>query len=94
MATMTNRPRLTSAQFLSAHRRALETISDLFAAVEGMPVLAAADPTTMKHFFDELADVQATTSQRARRSSSRALNACRVKLVRGEDARRSPPKAT
>ncbi|MCY2977234.1 MAG: hypothetical protein NTU79_01035 [Planctomycetota bacterium] len=62
---MTNRPRLTSAQFLSAHRRALETISDLFAAVEEMPVLAAADPTTMKHFFDELADVQATAAKLA-----------------------------
>ena len=65
MATMTNRPRLTSAQFLSAHRRALETISDLFAAVEEMPVLAAADPTTMKHFFDELDDVQATAAKLA-----------------------------
>ena len=65
MATMTNRPRLTSAQFLSAHRRALETISYLFAAVEEMPVLAAADPTTMKHFFDELDDVQATAAKLA-----------------------------
>ena len=63
MPTMTNRPPLTSAQFLSAHRRALETISDLFAAVEEMPVLAAADATTMKHFFDELDDVQATAAK-------------------------------
>lgn len=60
MPTMTNRPRLTSAQFLGAHRRALETISDLYAAIEEMPILAAAEPSTMKHFFDELADVQAT----------------------------------
>ncbi len=58
MPTMTNRPRLTSAQFLGAHRRALETISDLYAAVEEMPILAASDPSTMKQFFDELADVQ------------------------------------
>ena len=65
MPTMTNRPRLTSAQFLSAHRRALETISDLHAAIEEMPILAAADPTTMKHFFDELADVQATAAKLA-----------------------------
>ena len=57
---MTNRPRLTSAQFLGAHQRALETISDLYAAIEEMPILAAADPATLKHFFDELADVQAT----------------------------------
>ena len=65
MPTMTNRPRLTSAQFLSAHRRALETVSDLYAAIEEMPVLAAADQTTMKHFFDELADVQATAAKLA-----------------------------
>ena len=65
MATSTNRPRLTSAQFLSAHRRALETISDLFAAVEEMPVLAAADPKTMKLLFDELANMQATTAKLA-----------------------------
>ncbi len=51
MPTMTNRPRLTSAQFLGAHRRALETISDLYAAIEEMPILAAADPTTMKRFL-------------------------------------------
>ncbi len=63
MPTMTNRPLLTSAQFLGAHRRALETISDLYAAVEEMPVLAAADPNTMKRFFDELADVQATAAK-------------------------------
>ena len=65
MPTMTNRPRLTSAQFLGAHRRALATVSDLYAAIEEMPVLAAADPTTMKHFFDELADVQATAAKLA-----------------------------
>ncbi len=51
--------RLTSAQFLGAHRRAGD-ISDLYAAVEEMPILAASDPSTMKQFFDELADVQAT----------------------------------
>jgi hypothetical protein len=67
MPTMTNRPRLTSAQFLSAHRRALETVSDLYAAIEEMPILAAADPTTLKHFFDELADVQNTTAKLAQR---------------------------
>ena len=65
MPTMTNRPRLTSAQFLSAHRRALETISGLYAVVEEMPMLAAADPTTMNQFFDELADVQATAAKLA-----------------------------
>ncbi len=65
MPTMTNRPRLTSAQFLGAHRRALETISDLYAAIEEMPILAAADPSTMKRFFDELADVQATAAKLA-----------------------------
>ena len=65
MPTMTNRPRLTSAQFLGAHRRALATVSDLYAAIEEMPVLAAADPTTMKHVFDELADVQATAAKLA-----------------------------
>jgi hypothetical protein len=65
MPTMTNRPRLTSARFLGAHRRALETISDLYAAVEEMPILAAADPSTMKLFFDELADVQATAAKLA-----------------------------
>ncbi len=65
MRTMTNRPRLTSAQFLSAHRRALETISDLYAAVEEMPILATSDPATMKRFFDELADVQATATKLA-----------------------------
>ena len=65
MQTMTNRPRLTSAQFLGAHRRTLETISALYAAVEEMPVLAAADPNTMKRYFDELADVQATAAKLA-----------------------------
>ena len=65
MPTMTNRPRLTSAQFLGAHRRALEAVSDLYAAIEEMPILAAADPATLKHFFDELADVQATTAKLA-----------------------------
>jgi hypothetical protein len=65
MPTMTNRPRLTSAQFLGAHRRALETVSDLYAAIEEMPIHAAADPNTMKRFFDELADVQATAVELA-----------------------------
>jgi imidazole glycerol phosphate synthase subunit HisF len=65
MPNMTNRPRLTSAQFLGAHRRALETISDLHAAIEEMPILAASNPTTMKHFFDQLADVQATAAKLA-----------------------------
>ena len=65
MPTMTNRPRLTSAQFLSAHRRALEAVSELYASIEVIPILAAADPTTMKRFFDELADVQATTAKLA-----------------------------
>ena len=65
MPTMTNRPRLTSAQFLGAHRRALETISDLYAAIEEMPILAASNPTTMKLFADELADVQATAAKLA-----------------------------
>ena len=60
MATMTNPPRLTSAQFLSAHRRALATISDLYAAIEELPNDAAADPATMKRVFNELAIVQAT----------------------------------
>jgi len=63
MATLTNRPRLTSAQFLSAHRRALATISDLYAAIEEMPNDAAADPATMKRVFDELAIVQATAEK-------------------------------
>ena len=54
MPTMTNRPRLTSAQFLGEHRRSLEAVSDLYAAIEEMPILAAADPATLKHFFDEL----------------------------------------
>ncbi len=63
MPNMTNRPRLTSAQFLSAHRRAHQSVSDLYAAIEEMPILAAADPTTMKRFFDELADVQATAAK-------------------------------
>ena len=65
MPTMTSRPRMTSAQFLSAHRRTLEAVSDLYAAIEEMPILAAADPTTMKRFFDELADVQATAAKLA-----------------------------
>ncbi len=65
MPTMTNRPRLTSAQFLSAHRRALEAVIDLYAVIEEMPILAAADPATLKHFFDELADVQATAAKLA-----------------------------
>ena len=60
MPNPTKRPRLTSARFLTAHRRALETLSDLYEAIEEMPVLAAADPTTMKQFFDDLANVQAT----------------------------------
>jgi hypothetical protein len=55
-----NRPRLTSAQFLGTHRRALETVSDLYAAIEELPVLAAADPATMNRFFEELSEVQAT----------------------------------
>ena len=63
MATLTNRPRLTSAQFLSAHRRALATISDLYAAIEEMPNDAAADPATMRRVFDELAIVQATAEK-------------------------------
>ena len=65
MPTMTNRPRLTSAQFLCAHRRALEAVSELYASIEVMPILAAADPATLKHFFDELADVQATAAKLA-----------------------------
>ena len=65
MPNITNRPRLTSAQFLSAHRRALETLSDLYEAIEAMPVLAASNQTTMKHFFDELDDVQATAAKLA-----------------------------
>ncbi|MFN9420954.1 MAG: hypothetical protein ACK578_26170 [Pirellula sp.] len=63
MQTLSNRPRLTSAQFLSAHRRALATISDLYAAIEEMPNDAAADPATMKRVFDELAIVQATAEK-------------------------------
>ncbi len=63
MPAMTYRPRLTSAQFLSAHRRALQSVSDLYAAIEEMPILAAADPATLKHFFDELADVQVTAAK-------------------------------
>lgn len=74
MPTMTNRPRLTSAQFLSAHRRALETVSDLYTAIEEMPVLAASDPTTMKHFFDELADVQATAAKLAQHFRTQVCN--------------------
>ena len=65
MPTMTNRPRLTSAQFLCAHRRALEAVSNLYAAIDEMPILAAADPATLKLFFDELADVQATAAKLA-----------------------------
>ena len=65
MPTITNRPRLTSAQFLSAHRRALQSVSDLYAAIEEMPILAAAAPTTLRHFFDELADVQVTAAKLA-----------------------------
>ncbi len=60
MPNPTKRPRMTSARFLTAHRRALETLSDLYEAIEEMPVLAAADPTTMKQYFDDLASVQAT----------------------------------
>ncbi len=63
MATLTNRPRLTSAQFLSAHRRALATISDLYAAIEEIPNDAAADPATMKRVFDELVIVQAAAEK-------------------------------
>ncbi|MFN7334056.1 MAG: hypothetical protein ACK5TC_03255 [bacterium] len=63
MATLTNRTRLTTAQFLSAHRRALATISDLYAAIEEMPNDAAADPATMKRVFNELAIVQATAEK-------------------------------
>ena len=63
MATLTNRPRMTSAQFLIAHRRALATISDLYAAIEEMPNDAAADPATMKRVFNELAIVQATAEK-------------------------------
>ena len=65
MPTPTKRPRLTSARFLSAHRRALETISDLYEAIEDLPVLAAADPKTMKLLFDDLANMQATTAKLA-----------------------------
>ena len=64
MPTMTNRPRLTAAQFLSAQRQALATISDLYAAVEEMPIHAAgADADSMKRLFDELVDVQATVAK-------------------------------
>ena len=65
MPTMTNRPRLTSAQFLGTHRRALETVSDLYAAIEALPVLAAADPATMNRFFAELSEGQATAAKLA-----------------------------
>jgi len=65
MPTMTNRPRLTSAEFLGAHRRALETVSDLYAAIDELPILAASDPATMKRFYDELAEVQATAAKLA-----------------------------
>lgn len=74
MPTITNHPRLTSAQFLSVHRRALETVSDLYAAIEEMPVLAASDPTTMKHFFDELADMQATAAKLAQHFRTQVCN--------------------
>ena len=63
MQTLTNRPRLTTAQFLIAHRRALATISDLYAAIEELPNDAAADPVTMKRDFNELAFVQATAEK-------------------------------
>ena len=65
MPNPTKRPRLTSARFLTAHRRALETLSDLYEAIEEMPVLAAADPTTMKKFFDDLANLQTTAAKLA-----------------------------
>lgn len=74
MPTMTNRPRLTSAQFLGAHRRTLESISDLYAAVEEMPVRAATDPMVMKRFFDELADVQSAVAKLAQHFRTEVCN--------------------
>jgi hypothetical protein len=65
MATISKRPRLTSAQFLNAHHQTLESIRVLYAAIESMPILAASDPTTMKHFFDDLANVRATVAKLA-----------------------------
>ena len=65
MATISKRPRLTSAQFLNAHHQTLESIRVLYAAIESMPIHAASDPTTIKHFFDDLANVRATVAKLA-----------------------------
>jgi hypothetical protein len=60
MTTKTKQKRITSAQLLCAHRRALEAIDDLYAVVNEMPIATAADPVTMKSIFDELSDVRET----------------------------------
>lgn len=49
--------RLTSAQLLFAHTRALKQIAELHAAVNDMPILEAADDQTFDRFFGELEDL-------------------------------------
>lgn len=65
MATISNGSRLTSARFLNDHYQTLESLRDLYAAIEAIPILAASDPATMKHVFDNLADVRATVAKLA-----------------------------
>ncbi len=65
MPATTTQPRITTAQFLSAHRKALAAISDLYIAVEEMPILEAADNATMKHLLAELAEIECTAKRLA-----------------------------
>ncbi len=54
-----SRIRLTSAQFLFRQRQLLESIADLHAIVDELPLLAATDPAVMKRLFAELAESHA-----------------------------------
>ena len=63
MPNATARP--SSAQLLFAHTRALKRIAELHAAVNGMPLLEAADDETFDRFFGELEDLNDTIEELA-----------------------------
>ncbi len=65
MPATTTQPRITTAQFLSAHRKALTAISDLYIAVEEMPILEAADNAMMKRLLAELAEIECNAKRLA-----------------------------
>ncbi len=73
MPSTTNKARLTPALFLNAHRQTLESITDLFTAIEEIPISEAADTKEMKRLFDELSDVRVTIYKNYRSHKNKHL---------------------